>query len=125
MAHARSVSKYDSSPGPSSPLSPKGGWDTHYNRGVELRGREAKCDGAIAECDSVLATNPDDKQAHNHRGIALRSKGDYDSAIAAFDRALAIDPDYTNAHYNRGIALRSKGDYVGAVAACERAWHQE
>ena len=35
---------------------------------------------------------PDNARAHDHLGVALELKGDFNGAIASFGRAIALDP---------------------------------
>jgi Flp pilus assembly protein TadD len=51
----------------------------------------------------AVARNPNDAVAHNHLGILLRRKGQFQDALAQYQRAIEIDADYAGAHLNLGI----------------------
>jgi predicted O-linked N-acetylglucosamine transferase (SPINDLY family) len=71
---------------------------------------------AIAQCEQVLAINPDDVEALSRRGQALAKLDRHPEAVASLDRALSIDPDHPSAL--DGL-LRSAAD------ACDWAIMQE
>lgn len=64
---------------------------------------------------------PDNAEAHNSLGVALKTHGQLDAAVASYRRALEIKPDYAEAHYNLGITLQELGQLDGAVAYYRRA----
>ena len=64
---------------------------------------------------------PNDAEAHNNLGSALKGIGKLDEALASFQRALAIKPDFAEAHYNLGNTLDSLGRLDDAVASYRRA----
>lgn len=64
---------------------------------------------------------PDDAEAPNNLGLALKNLGQLDSAVASFRRALEIKADYAEAHCNLGAALRELGQLEDAVASFGRA----
>ena len=60
---------------------------------------------ALASYDKAIALKPDDAEAHNNRGNALRDLKRPEEALASFDKAIALKPDYAEAHNDRGNAL--------------------
>ena len=76
---------------------------------------------ALVSYDQALEVKPDNHEAWNNRGNALRNLGRYEEAIAAYDQALEVKPDKHEAWYNRGIALRNLGRYEEAIAAYDQA----
>ena len=55
-----------------------------------MRGCDAE--GAAACFRAVVDNEPDNARAHDHLGVALELKGDFNDAIASFGRAIALDP---------------------------------
>jgi tetratricopeptide (TPR) repeat protein len=55
--------------------------------------------------------NPKYAIAFNNRGIAYRTKGQYDRAIQDHDRAIELNPNYAGAFFNRGLAYRDKAQW--------------
>jgi predicted O-linked N-acetylglucosamine transferase (SPINDLY family) len=63
---------------------------------------------------------PDDAEAHNNYGNALRDCGRLDEAVVSYRRALEIQPDYAEIHNNLGNAQRDLGRIDDAVASYRR-----
>jgi lipoprotein NlpI len=82
-------------------------------------------DKAIAACtraiDSGLWHGAHLARAHNARGTAHYSLGDYDRAIVDYNEALRRDPKLSFAYNNLGNALRAKGDDEAAITDYSRA----
>src|SRR5262252_7929501 len=66
-------------------------------------------------------TAKDSAIAHHERGLAYRSKGDFDRAIADYSEAIRLDPKHAAAHYNRGKLYQDKGDLDRATADYKEA----
>ena len=64
---------------------------------------------------------PDDAEAHNNLGNALKELGQFEDALLAYGRALDLNPDFAEARNNRGHALRDLGRLDEALADCRRA----
>src|SRR5262249_15491186 len=69
----------------------------------------------------ALEIKPNDADAFNNRGIALRELKRSDEALASFDKAIALKPDYADAFNNRGIALRALRRFDEALASYDKA----
>ncbi|MHB9117855.1 MAG: tetratricopeptide repeat protein [Burkholderiales bacterium] len=82
----------------------------------EMQGKDA-----LATLQKATEFLPDDAEAHNNLGIALRNLGQFDRALASFRRALEIKPDYANAYSNLGIALQNFGQLDSAVVSYRQA----
>ncbi|MFA5627946.1 MAG: tetratricopeptide repeat protein [Thiohalomonadaceae bacterium] len=65
--------------------------------------------------------SPDDAEAHNNLGNALRGLGQYEKSIACYRRALEIKSDFAEAHNNLGNALRDLGQHYKSIACYRRA----
>jgi tetratricopeptide (TPR) repeat protein len=69
-------------------------------------------DGAIADFNRALQSDPKLAKVYVSRGLAKREKHDLDGAIADFNRALQLDPKNANAYYSRGNAKREKHELI-------------
>ncbi len=70
---------------------------------------------------ATMQTDLNDAFAYNNRGVAYRSKGQYDQAISDFNKALEINPRYARAHYNRGNTYYQMGRYDQAISDYNKA----
>ena len=61
----------------------------------------------------AIKQDPNNRQAHYNRGIALNQIRKYSDAITCFDEAL-IDPENVPALNNKAIAMAELGDTDGA-----------
>jgi lipoprotein NlpI len=82
-------------------------------------------DKAVAACthaiDSRLWHGANLARAHNSRGTAYYSLGDYDRAIADYNEAIKRDPKFSFAYNNLGNAYRARGEDEQAIADYARA----
>ena len=76
---------------------------------------------ALSALQKAVELLPDDAEAHNNLGNALRDRGQLDDAEASYRRALQIKPDFAMAHNNLGNALQDRGQHNDAVASYRRA----
>ena len=76
---------------------------------------EKDLEKVIADCDRVVASDPDNAMAFFHRGEAYAAQSRMEEAIEDFSRAVAIDPDYTLAWFNRGDAYAWLEQYEEAI----------
>ena len=59
----------------------------------------------------ALQLKPNNPEAHNNLGNALREQGDLDAAIASYNIALQFKPNYPEAQVNLSMAELQAGDY--------------
>lgn len=86
--------------------------------GVALRGQGKE---ALPALQKAIEFAPDDADAHNNLGNALKELGQPVAAVASYRRALALHPDFAEAHRNLGNALTDLGQFEEAAEACLRA----
>ena len=67
-------------------------------------------DEAISQYEEAIRLKPDNANAHNNLGNALRRKGRTGEAIRHFQEALRLKPDYADARKNLDAALDTKAD---------------
>jgi predicted O-linked N-acetylglucosamine transferase (SPINDLY family) len=75
---------------------------------------------AIELYDGIIASQPDDAEAHYKRANALNMLGRSEAALEDYDRAVALKPDYANAFCNRGTVLERLGRWQDALASYDR-----
>ena len=76
---------------------------------------------AIEAFKRVLATEPNNPEAHSYMGFILIQAGHADGALMAFDRALSQAPDLPMALWGKGMILyREKKDFVAAREIFEK-----
>jgi len=82
-------------------------------------------DRSIAACTRIIQgrgeTAKNSAIAHHERGLAYRSKGDFDRAIADLSEAVRLDPKYAEGYYGRGLAYGNKDDLDRAIADLSEA----
>ena len=83
---------------------------------LQMQGKDA-----LSSLQKAVQFSPNDADAQNNLGNALKNLGQLDKAIASYRRALEIEPTYAMAHYNLGCALQDLGQLDDAVASCQRA----
>ena len=76
---------------------------------------------AIDAFKKVLASDPNQPEAHAYMGFILVQAGHADGALLAFDKALAVAPNLPMALWGKGMTLyQAKQDYAGAREAFEK-----
>jgi len=76
---------------------------------------------AIDAFKKVLATDPNNPEAHSYMGFILIQAGHGDGALMAFDKALSQAPNFPMALWGKGTVLyQDKKDYAGARETFER-----
>jgi protein O-mannosyl-transferase len=76
---------------------------------------------SIVLYDHTLKVTDHNMFAHNNRGQAYYSLGNYRQAIEDFDRAIEIDPQYAQAYNNRGSAYSDLGNKVRAIGDYDKS----
>ena len=59
--------------------------------------------------------------AYSNRGLAYKSKGQWDRAIADFSEAIRLRPDFVTAFNNRGNTYYGKGQFDRAIKDYDKA----
>jgi tetratricopeptide (TPR) repeat protein len=77
-------------------------------------------ENAIKFYDLALKINPNYKEAHCNKGVALATLGNYDDAIKCYEAALQIDPNCQIAHYCKGLALYKQGKHDAALKCYDK-----
>jgi cytochrome c-type biogenesis protein CcmH len=76
---------------------------------------------AIEAFKKVLATDPNNPEAHSYMGFILVQAGHGDGALMAFDKALSQAPNFPMALWGKGLVLyREKKDFAGARETLEK-----
>ncbi len=82
-------------------------------------------DAAISACTAALQSEvlseTNRRSALNNRGIAYRSKGDYDHAIQDFNQAIQLNPNDDKVLNNLGAAYMMQGDHDHAIQNYDKA----
>ncbi len=101
-------------------LSPEVRALTLTNRG-NAHGKLKDLDSALVDFEAAIKLNPKLAAAHNFRGIALRTRGDYELAVESYSAAIALQPQVAVYYRNRGIAYRWKRDLDKALADLDQS----
>jgi tetratricopeptide (TPR) repeat protein len=76
---------------------------------------------ALVDIDALIATSPNDPDAHYVRGWVLSRSGKAEVAVTAYDRAFELDPKFSAALYNAGVVLVNLGRAKEALDYFDRA----
>jgi tetratricopeptide (TPR) repeat protein len=77
--------------------------------------------GALAECDALLADHPGHTRAHAARGFVRRKLGQYDMSIADFTAAIDGGERSAELLFGRAVALDHLGRHAEAISDCTSA----
>ena len=75
---------------------------------------------AFVQRSQAIIINPENAEAHNNIGNALKAKSDLEAAITSYQKALRIKPNYAEAYNNVGNALNAKGDLEAALRSYKK-----
>jgi len=76
---------------------------------------------AVTAFSRAIASDPNNAEAYNHRGVAWAYLGKIDQAIVDYTKALAIKPDLVGALNNRGSAFYQKALLNQAISDYSKA----
>ena len=88
---------------------------------VEIMRDKGDLDGALAECDSVLASEPKLSNAYVKRGFLRSNKGDHQGSVSDFSTAIANGDGTADALWGRAVALDNLGKGLEAIEDCTAA----
>ena len=90
--------------------------EEHNDPELERQGNDdaKKSTKAAVLFGQAIKQDPNNRQAHYNRGIALNQIRKYSDAITCFDEALRLDPENVPALNNKAIAMAELGDTDGA-----------
>ncbi len=101
-------------------------------KSTDLEAKAVAYEGALAECDKLLALIDDSPiyaqiraAVEFRRGVALRLMGRYGDAITAFTEAINLNPDLAEAYFRRGICFYYMNEDALAVADFKHAGNIE
>ena len=83
--------------------------------------RAGNLDEAIGGYVQALEIDPENPQAFNNMGVALRAQGAFPAAVASYRCAIAISSGDPGSHSNLGNAMRALGRHPEAAASHRRA----
>jgi tetratricopeptide (TPR) repeat protein len=83
--------------------------------------QQGRLTDAVAAYRRFLNLQPNDAEAHNNLGVALKSLGHLNEAVICHETALRLQPNYPEAHNNLGAALRQQGKIEEAIISYQQA----
>jgi tetratricopeptide (TPR) repeat protein len=89
------------------------------------QGNAAQAAGNYSQAETifrqVIRINPQDTNAYNNLGLALRRQGKLEEAITNYQKAIQLDPKDASAYNNLGIALSDQGKLEEAITNYQKA----
>jgi protein O-mannosyl-transferase len=82
--------------------------------------KEGKYNLTIADCNTVIAMQPDYILAYKYRAYAYTNTGKFDLAIADYNKIIKAQPDSAEAYINRASAYINTGKFDLAIADCNK-----
>src|SRR4030095_6926088 len=76
--------------------------------------------GAMADLNHAVASEPRNPMAYNNRGATRLAAGDFVGALEDYNKAILLDPENALAYVNRGLALLEHGNVAEADADLKR-----
>src|SRR5262249_40805872 len=98
----------------------------HVESSISLRHAYAAVRGndfdrALADCDQILAIEPDRAEAYCLRGTMWAARSQPARALPELDEAIRLDPKMAAAYVNRGLIWVNQGDLDRGIADLDRA----
>ena len=79
----------------------------------------------IGGCSAVIQSGRESRETlaivFRNRGIAYKTRGDFDRAIGDYSEAIVLNPQFADAFLSRGMAYKTKGDLGHAIDDYGRA----
>ena len=79
-----------------------------------------KPDEAVLAFKKAISINPNNAEAYNNLGNALKDQGMLEEAIEAFKQAVSIKPDFAEGYYNMANTLSDYGKVKEGILAYEK-----
>jgi len=95
-----------------------------FHRGVVAFGA-GRLDQARRDFESVLAEDPEDREALRYLAQILEAQGDPGSALGLLDRVLALDPDDREVCFDRAVILLELGRNADARTALDQTLEED
>ena len=86
-----------------------------------LYGQSGRNSDAVDANQKAVVLSPQDAEAYNNLGAALKELGILDKTAASYIQAITLKPDYAEAHCNLGNTLKELGRLAEAEASFTRA----
>ncbi len=86
--------------------------------------KERKYEDALAECERVLAEDPENAKVWGYKGVALRNTGRPQEACLCYEKALELNPEDPDMWLNRGMSIRfmnRKNTHMQAIESYQNA----
>src|SRR5204863_8423762 len=82
---------------------------------------EGKAKEALTLYNQAIILNPENSEAHNHKGFVLDEVGQYEEALFHYNAAININPNYSIAYNNKGVTLKKLKRYDEAIEMYKQA----
>lgn len=76
---------------------------------------------AINTCNTILASDEENFEAYNIKGIAQCFNGDFNSGMSNINKALDLDSTYGYARFNKGLAYELYGHFSQSLTSYDYA----
>lgn len=88
---------------------------TEYLQRGTAKHEKQDYEGAIADYDSAIEADGNNKLAYYNRGVCQLMLKNFDAAMRDFDKTIEFDPEYTRAYYSRASVFISQEEYTDAL----------
>ncbi|OPX72736.1 MAG: lipoprotein NlpI [Methanoregulaceae archaeon PtaU1.Bin059] len=76
--------------------------------------------GALAQFDRALSSDPHFAMAWHEKGNCLDELGRCEEALSSYDTAIQLDPHHAEAWFNKGLTLKKMGREKEAYSCMNR-----